>query len=60
MAITHVAPPLRIKYGAKSQGSLTNQGPLIFYGHHDMSQRPQNPGAFDGTDEIDYGRDKKY
>ena len=48
MATTRVALPLRIKYGAKSQGSLTNRKPFIFYGHHDTSQRPQNPGHLMG------------
>ena len=48
VATTHVAPPLRIKYGAKSQGSVTNRKPFIFYGHHDTSQRPQNPGHLMG------------
>ena len=55
MATTRVAPSLHIKYGAKSQESLTNQEPLIFYGRHDTSQRPQNLGASDGTDEVGYG-----
>ena len=59
VATTCVAPPLCIKYGAKSQGSLTNQEPLIFYGRHDTSQRPQNPRASDGTDEVGYKRDNK-
>ena len=55
VATTHVAPPLRIKCGAKSQGSLTDKKPLIFYGRHDTSQRPQNLGTSDGTDEVDHG-----
>ena len=59
MATTRVASSLHIKYGAKSQESLTKQEPLIFYGRHDTSQRPQNPRAFDGTDEVGYGRDNK-
>ena len=59
MATTRVAPPLCIKYDVKSQESLTNQGPLIFYGFFDMSQRPQNLGASYGIDEIGYRRDKQ-
>ena len=44
VATTHVALPLRIKCGAKSQGSLIDtkkkkkKNPLIFYVRHDTSQ----------------------
>ena len=40
--------PLRIYYGAKSQGLLTVQKPFIFYGRHDRSRQPQNPRATEG------------
>ena len=43
------------KCSAKSQRSLTDRKPFIFYDHHDTSQRPQNPGASDGTDEFGHG-----
>ena len=59
VATTREALSLRIKYGAKSQESLTNREPLIFYVRHDMSQWPQNLGASDGTDEVGYGQDNK-
>ena len=56
VATTYEASPQRIYYGVKSQELLTVQKPFIFYGRHDMSWPPQNPGAADGTDEVNYWR----